>query len=87
MSQPVSDHFPQPWFWGSDTDRCPHGPEPEDDSSDAWAEWIDRHPDSPQDVRICLDAPMGDHCPECSDEHMAAVPWSACPWSAKEGTS
>lgn len=78
MTTPTTDHSPEPWFWGADTDRCSHGPEPKDDTTDAWAEWADRHPGSPQDVRICLDAPMGDHCAECSADHGAPVPWEAC---------
>ncbi|MBT2429418.1 hypothetical protein J7F02_28330 [Streptomyces sp. ISL-112] len=78
MTTPASDHRPEPWFWGADTDRCPHGPEPEDDTTDAWEQWTDRHPWAPQDVRVCLDAPMGDQCAECSEEHMEAVPWANC---------
>ncbi|NUS76683.1 MAG: hypothetical protein HOV70_10850 [Streptomyces sp.] len=76
MATPDTAHRPEPWFWGADTDRCPHGPEPEDDTTDAWEEWTDRHPWSPQDVRICLDAPMGKACRDCSDGEF--VPWSAC---------
>ena len=75
----MTDHKPEPWFWEAASEHCPHGPEPEDDTTDAWDEWHERHTGSPQDVRICLDAPMGDHCPECSDDHNDAVPWSACP--------
>lgn len=75
----TSDHKPEPWYWGADTEHCPHGPEPTDDMSPAWDEWSDRHQWSPQDVQICLDAPMGDHCPECSAENGDPVPWSDCP--------
>ncbi|MGW4834726.1 hypothetical protein [Streptomyces globisporus] len=73
-----TDHGPQSWFWEADSDNCPHGPEPEDDTTEAWDEWMDRHPWSPQDVRICLDAPMGEACLDCSDEDGEYVPWGAC---------
>ncbi|MGW2861888.1 hypothetical protein [Streptomyces sp. NPDC001205] len=71
------DHQPEPWFWEAGSEHCPHGAEPDRDS-DAWDVWAERHDGSPQDVFICLDAPMGDHCPACSDEHGAPVPWSDC---------
>lgn len=74
----MTDHKPEPWFWEAGSEHCPHGPEPEDDTSPEWDEWSDRHTGSPQDVVICLDAPMGDHCPECSYDHNDPVPWSAC---------
>lgn len=69
-------HRPQSWYWEADSDNCPHGPEPEDDTTEAWEEWTDCHPWSPQDVRICLDAPVGKACRDCSDGEF--VPWSAC---------
>jgi hypothetical protein len=72
-------HHPEPWFWEAGSEHCPHGAEPEDDTTDEWATWYERHTGSAQDVRICLDAPMGEHCPECSADHGAAVPWAACP--------
>ncbi|MFJ2438435.1 hypothetical protein ACIOWM_35030 [Streptomyces anulatus] len=75
---PATDHRPEPWFWGTDTDRCPHGAEPDDDTTAAWGQWADRHPWSPQDVRVCLDAPMGEQCAECSEDHGAPVPWTSC---------
>ncbi len=85
----ASDHKPEPWFWEAGSDQCPHGAEPEDDTTDEWNTWYERHTGSPQDVRICLDAPMGDMCPECSNDHGAPVPWSACderPAIAEEAT-
>jgi hypothetical protein len=72
-----NDHKPEPWFWEAGSEHCPHGSEPDRDS-DAWDVWAERHSGSPQDVFICLDAPMGDHCPECSADHSAPVPWSLC---------
>lgn len=66
MTNPT-DHQPEPWYWEAGSEHCPHGPE------------SDRHTASPQDVVICLDAPMGDHCPECSADHGDAVPWADCP--------
>lgn len=73
-----SDHTPEPWYWEAGSEYCPHGPEPEDDTTDAWDVWHERHTGSSQDVVICLDAPMGQHCPECSADHNAPVLWSAC---------
>lgn len=79
MTQPDTDHRPDPWYAEAEGDNCPHGPEPEDDTTDAWDTWQERHQWSPQDVRICLDAPIGDHCPECSADHGDPVPWADCP--------
>jgi len=73
-----TDHKPQPWFWEAGSDQCPHGPEPEDDMSPEWDAWYERHTGSPQDVRICLDAPAGDVCGTCSEDDNEMVPWSAC---------
>ncbi|MFD6553755.1 hypothetical protein [Streptomyces sp. NPDC058398] len=77
----ATDHQPEPWFGEAGSDPCPHGPEPKDDSPE-WDVWYevtsDRHTGSPQDVRICLDAPIGDYCPECSADHNEPVPWSLC---------
>lgn len=70
-------HTPETWYWEAGGSKCPHGPEPDRDS-DAWDTWAERHTGSPQDVFICLDAPMGDVCAECSDNRGEAVPWSAC---------
>jgi hypothetical protein len=73
----MTDHQPESWFWEAGSDSCPHGPEPEYDT-DARDAWYERHTGSPQDVRICLDAPMGDYCPECSADHNDPVPWALC---------
>lgn len=73
----TDDHKPEPWYWEANSDECPHGPEPEDDSPE-WDEWMDRHTWAPQDVRICLDAPAGTACPACSAECGDMVPWSRC---------
>ncbi|MEU3620631.1 hypothetical protein ABZ725_51605 [Streptomyces sp. NPDC006872] len=75
--QTTADHRPEPWFWEAGGDDCPHGPEP-DNTTDAWDEWGDRHTGSPQGVSVCLDAPAGDACPECSAENGEFVPWAAC---------
>ncbi|MFB7736225.1 hypothetical protein ACFC08_17930 [Streptomyces sp. NPDC056112] len=72
------EHKPEPWFWEAGSEHCPHGPEPDRDS-DEWDTWAERHTGSPQDVFVCLDAPMGEHCPACFEENGSAVPWSACP--------
>jgi hypothetical protein len=77
-TETASDHRSEPWYWEAGSEHCPHGPEPEQQSS-AWDTWAARHTGSPQDVRICLDAPMGDHCPACSEDHCAPVPWTDCP--------
>lgn len=74
----TDEHRPQPWYWEAGSDKDPHGAEPEDDTPE-WDAWYERHTGSPQDVRICLDAPMGDHCPECSADHNAPVQWADCP--------
>lgn len=74
----MTAHTREPWFWEAGADECPHGPEPEDDTTAAWDEWHDRHQWAPQDVRICLDAPAGNACTECSEDANEFVPWSAC---------
>jgi len=78
---PMPDHKPEPWYWEAGSDKCPHGPEPDDIADPkGWDEYHDRHPGSPQDVRICLDAPMGDHCAACFEESGGdPVPWADCP--------
>lgn len=76
-----TDHKPEPWFHEIGSDDCPHGAEPDDDTPewDAWYdETSDRHTGSPQDVRICLDAPAGEACGVCSENDGEFVPWSAC---------
>lgn len=72
------DHKPEPWFWERGSDQCPHGPEPEDDTTDEWETWNERHVGSPQDVYVCLDAPAGDSCSVCSEDSIEMVPWAAC---------
>lgn len=74
---PLLDHEPTAFYWEAGSEHCPHGPEP-DRNSDAWDAWAERHTGSPQDVFICLDAPMGDCCPACSEDHGDVVPWAAC---------
>lgn len=71
------EHQPEKWYWEAGGDTCPHGPEP-DDNSPEWDAWSDRHQWSPQDVRICLDAPAGDMCGACSEDHGDAIAWSVC---------
>jgi len=70
------------WFHEIGSDDCPHGPEPDDENSPEFEAWEEatsaRHTGSPQDVRICLDAPAGDACGACSDDVGEMVPWSAC---------
>jgi len=75
--QQCDEHHPEPWFWEAGADECPHGPEPERDT-DAWDQWIDHHQGSPQGVYVCPDAPAGDMCAACSEDHGAAVAWSVC---------
>jgi hypothetical protein len=74
----MTDHKPEPWFWEAASDDCPHGAEPTDDTSPEWEVWDGSHTGSPQDVRICLDAPAGEACGACSEENGEMVPWSAC---------
>jgi hypothetical protein len=74
----LQEHSPTQWFWEADSDNCPHGPEPEDDTAEAWDIWQERHTGSPQDVFICLDAPAGEACEECSGDANEFVSWSAC---------
>lgn len=74
-------HTPEPWFHEIGSDDCPHGAEPDDETPE-WDAWYDatsdRHTGSPQDVRICLDAPAGEACGVCSENDGEFVPWSAC---------
>lgn len=73
----MTEHKPEPWFYNADTSECPHGPQPDDDMSDERDAWMDRHQSS-DDGMICLDAPLGDACGECSAEHGEFVPWAQC---------
>lgn len=71
-------HEPQPFYWNADTDRCKHGAEPDSETDGAaWDAWSDLHPVS-DDGRICLEAPAGDACPECSAECGDMVAWADC---------
>jgi hypothetical protein len=75
----MTDHRSEPWYWEAGSEHCPHGPEPDQQSS-AWDDWAERHTGSPQDVFVCLDAPMGDHCPACFEETGGdPTPWALCP--------
>lgn len=76
------DHKPEPWFWEAGSEHCPHGPEP-DQMTAAWDEWAAHHTGSPQEIFVCPDAPLGDCCPACSDEHGDFVRWADCPASAQ----
>ncbi|WP_328632050.1 hypothetical protein [Streptomyces sp. NBC_00356] len=71
------DHEPTQFFWEAGGEHCPHGAEP-DSSSSEWDAWAARHRASDQTDWICLDAPMGAHCPACTAEHNDPVPWSRC---------
>jgi hypothetical protein len=77
-----SDHQPESWFHEIGSDDCPHGAEPDDDNTPEWEVWEEqtsaRHTGSPQDVRICLDAPAGEACGACSENDGEFVPWDAC---------
>ncbi|HEY3478822.1 MAG TPA: hypothetical protein VGL02_07970 [Streptomyces sp.] len=76
-----SAHQPEPWYWEAGSSKCPHGTEPDDNTPerDAWEDATsERHQPSGQGVTICLDAPAGDVCEECSNDVGEAVPWSAC---------
>ena len=81
----AAGHQPEPWYWEAGSSKCPHGPEPEDRDSPAYDTWLERHHSSDQDVYICLDAPMGDACPACTEEHGQTIPWSACDARAAAG--
>lgn len=73
----LSAHTPVAWYWEAGSEHCPHGTEPDRDS-DAWDVWAERHTGSPQDVFVCLDAPMGEVCDACSEETSDPIPMTAC---------
>jgi hypothetical protein len=77
MTTTTAGHEPETWYWEAGSDQCPHGAEPDSDS-DAWDDWSERHHWSPQDVRVCLDAPMGDVCGACSEDQGDAVSMTVC---------
>ncbi|WP_331728764.1 hypothetical protein OG693_39315 (plasmid) [Streptomyces sp. NBC_01259] len=71
-------HEPGAYFWNADSSFCKHGAEPDiDTDGEAWDLWSDRHPVS-DDGHICLDAPAGEACLECSADDGEMVPWAAC---------
>ncbi|MGA5182967.1 hypothetical protein ACPCBF_24830 [Streptomyces pseudogriseolus] len=73
----TDQHTPVQFYWGADTDYCPHTEPDVDTDGEAWDAWRDRHPSS-DDGPICLDAPYGEGCPTCSAEEGDMVPWSRC---------
>ncbi|MFI5769609.1 hypothetical protein ACIA74_13815 [Streptomyces sp. NPDC051658] len=71
-------HEHGPFYWNADTDFCKHGAEPDSESDgEAWDLWSDRHPVS-DDGRICLDAPAGEACLDCSADDGEMVTWRDC---------
>lgn len=71
-------HQPEPWYWEAGSDECPHGDKPSDASTEAEHDaWHDRHRLGDEGY-VCLDAPMGDCCPECSADHNEPVSWANC---------
>lgn len=75
----TEQHEAGAFYWEAGSDECPHGPEPDYDTQpEAWDTWYERHTGSPQDVRICLDAPAGNACLQCTDDDGEMVPWEAC---------
>ncbi|MEU9031476.1 hypothetical protein AB0D46_28965 [Streptomyces sp. NPDC048383] len=67
-------HQPVPYFAEAGTGACPHG-----DSPHA------RHTGCDEDVLICLDSPIGDHCPGCQDTAGEPVSWIHCPYRPASG--
>ena len=75
---PERQHEHGPYYWNADSPHCNHGPDPDwNTNPEAHDLWADKHPIS-DDGRICLDAPAGEACLECSAEEGDMVPWSAC---------
>ncbi|MBD3004769.1 hypothetical protein [Streptomyces sp. 5-10] len=72
----LDEHVEGQFYWSAESDHCPHGPEPDGDT-EAWDEWSDRHPMS-DEGRVCLDAPAGTACVECSTGLIDMVPWGEC---------
>jgi hypothetical protein len=74
----VTAHQPEPWYWEAGSDKCPHGEKPNPAASDEEHEtWWYRHRIT-DDAVICLDAPMGDMCGACSEDHGDAVAFTVC---------
>jgi hypothetical protein len=71
-------HEPGAFYWNADSPHCKHGAEPDSETDgEAWDDWSEVHPVS-DDGRICLEAPAGEACLDCSAEHGDMVPWSRC---------
>ena len=71
-------HEPENWYWEAGAEECPHGPRPAEDVDDAtWDAWQDRHRTT-DTVTICLDAPAGEACVDCSTDVGEMVPWTQC---------
>jgi hypothetical protein len=78
MSSQHEKHEPGTFYWSADSDFCKHGAEPDSETDgEAWDAWSDQHPFSDDD-RICLGAPAGEACLDCSAQHGDMVPWSRC---------
>lgn len=74
----TTTHEPQPWYWEAGSDDCPHGPQPNHETDgEAWDTWRERHPTADCGP-ICLDAPAGEACADCSEDDGEMVPWSHC---------
>ncbi|MFD7465079.1 hypothetical protein [Streptomyces tendae] len=71
------DHEPKQFYFGADTEYCPHKPIPER-HTDAWDEWMALGHQAYDDGILCLAAPCGIGCPACSAESGDMVPWSRC---------
>lgn len=75
---PERQHEHGPYYWNADSPHCNHGPDPDwNTDPEAHDLWAAKHPIS-DDGRICLDAPAGEACLECSAEEGDMVPSSAC---------
>jgi hypothetical protein len=71
-------HQPGAFYWSADSDECPHGPQPDySTDGEAWDVWRERHPSS-DDGPVCLDAPAGEACLDCSADDGDMVPWANC---------
>ncbi|MGW6741706.1 hypothetical protein ACWGDX_13425 [Streptomyces sp. NPDC055025] len=71
-------HNPGAFYWSANSDLCKHGAEPDwEIDGEAWDAWSDRHPVS-DDGHICLDAPAGEACLDCSADEVGMVPWADC---------
>lgn len=74
----TEQHQSGAFFWEVGSAECPHDPQPDHlTEGEAWDAWRERHP-SAGCGPICLDAPAGEACLDCSEEEGDMVPWSAC---------